>query len=188
MKKYNPNIHHRRSIRLKNYDYSQEGFYFITICTENRINLFGTINNDEMELNDAGKMVENEWIALQERFPQIEQHEYIVMPNHFHGILEIKSLEQNAENKISEENDTKNKTLETQKLGDFIGAFKSITTLKYIQGVKANQKDFLPFEKRIWQRNYYENIIRNEKTFYTIANYINENPKKWQEDKFHNNS
>ena len=115
--KYNPNIHHRRSIRLKGYDYSQAGLYFITICCQDRACLFGEIavgaslvdaqNNGiaqnekgqpqgiaptiapTMRLNDAGKMIENEWTQLHERFTNIELHEYIVMPNHFHAILEI---------------------------------------------------------------------------------------------------
>ena len=103
--KYNPQIHHRRSIRLKGYDYSKEGLYFITICAQDRACLFGEIvgaplvdaqntdaqNTDApaMILNDAGKMVESEWLKLPERFKNIELHEYVVMPNHFHAILEI---------------------------------------------------------------------------------------------------
>src|SRR5215210_2961095 len=87
--KYNPEIHKRRSIRLKGYDYSQEGLYFITICVQNRKCLFGKIENDEMILNDAGQMVQTEWEKLTERFNNIELHEFVVMPNHFHGILEI---------------------------------------------------------------------------------------------------
>ncbi len=86
---YNSKIHNRRSIRLKGYDYSQAGLYFITICVQNREWLFGKIENDEMILNDAGKMVEIEWLNLKNLFPNIELHEYITMPNHFHGILEI---------------------------------------------------------------------------------------------------
>ena len=86
---YNPFIHNRKSIRLKGYDYSQAGLYFITICVQNRECLFGKIGNDKIKLNDAGKMIETQWLNLKNRFPNIELHEYIVMPNHFHGILEI---------------------------------------------------------------------------------------------------
>ncbi|MDP4999472.1 MAG: hypothetical protein NWQ41_10940, partial [Saprospiraceae bacterium] len=89
MNKYNPNIHHRKSIRLKGYDYSQAGLYFITICIQHRACLFGHITKGEMILNDAGNMVKNEWLNLKTRFPNIELHDYVVMPNHFHGILEI---------------------------------------------------------------------------------------------------
>jgi len=84
-----PLFHHRRSIRLKGYDYSQAGLYFVTICVKNHTCLFGKIRNREMQLNDAGRMVETEWIKISERFKNIHLHEYIVMPNHFHAILEI---------------------------------------------------------------------------------------------------
>jgi len=86
--KYNPNIHHRRSIRLKGYDYSQAGLYFITICTQNQLCLFGEIKNEEMILNDAGKMIEHQWQNLICRFNGIQLHKFITMPNHFHGIVE----------------------------------------------------------------------------------------------------
>lgn len=94
MNKYNPNIHHRRSIRLKGYDYSQAGLYFITVCVANREYLFGDIVgvslvDTQMILNDAGKMVAAEWFKLSKRFKNIRLHEYIVMPNHFHAISAI---------------------------------------------------------------------------------------------------
>jgi REP element-mobilizing transposase RayT len=87
--KFNPNIHHRHSIRLKHYDYSQAGLYFITVCTHDRSPLFGTIIDGENKINAAGKMVENQWLALPNRFPAVVLHEYVVMPNHFHGIIEL---------------------------------------------------------------------------------------------------
>ena len=86
---YNPEKHHRHSIRLKGYDYAQAGLYFITICVQNRKCLYGDITNGKMNLNDAGRMVENQWLMLPQRFANIHLHEYIVMPNHFHAILEI---------------------------------------------------------------------------------------------------
>jgi putative transposase len=87
--KYNPEIHHRRSIRLKGYDYSQAGLYFITICTQDKLHLFGEITNDEMILNDAGITIEKWWNKLKNKFPNIELDEFVVMPNHFHGIIQI---------------------------------------------------------------------------------------------------
>ncbi len=87
--KYNPDIHHRRSIRLKGYDYSQNGLYFITICTQNRYHLFGTITNDQMALNPIGKIAHDEWLKTESMRPNIRLHEFIVMPNHIHGIIEI---------------------------------------------------------------------------------------------------
>lgn len=87
--KYNPDKHHRRSIRLCGYDYAQEGLYFVTICCQDRMCLFGEIVNGEMVLNDAGRMVEKCWLAMPERYQNVILHEYVVMPNHFHAILQI---------------------------------------------------------------------------------------------------
>jgi putative transposase len=89
MNKYNPQIHHRRSIRLKGYDYAQAGLYFITICVKNRKCLFGGIKNGELILNDAGKIAENCWLEIPQHFPNVELHEFIIMPNHIHGIIEF---------------------------------------------------------------------------------------------------
>ena len=88
---YNPNIHHRKSIRLKGYDYSQAGLYFITICVQDRKWLFGKIENDEMILNDAGKIADECWLEIPKHFPNAVLHEYIVMPNHVHGIVELQT-------------------------------------------------------------------------------------------------
>ncbi len=87
--KYNPDVHHRCYIRLKGYDYSQAGLYFITICTQNQLCLFGEVENGNMQSNVAGKMVKQQWQGLVHRFNTIKLHEFIVMPNHFHGIIEL---------------------------------------------------------------------------------------------------
>lgn len=175
--KYNPQKHHRRSIRLKGYDYSQAGLYFITICAQNRACLFGNIvvgaplvgaqMGAQMVLNDGGKMVETEWLKLPERFPNIEFHEYVVMPNHFHGILQIVDLS------------SMGKTV-----GDMLDAFKSITTVEYIHGVKT--LGWEPFNRKLWQRNYHEHIIRDEQSYQRISDYIINNPANWKDDKFYN--
>src|ERR1035437_1338664 len=89
---YNPKIHHRRSIRLKGYDYSQEGMYFITICVQDRECLFGEIVQQIMILNDAGKIAEQCWLSIPEHFPNAILHEYVVMPNHIHGIIELSGI------------------------------------------------------------------------------------------------
>jgi REP element-mobilizing transposase RayT len=86
---YNPAVHHRRSIRLKGYDYAGDGWYFVTICTRNYLHLFGKIDNGIMMANDAGRMVEQQWLGLVDSFANITLREFIVMPNHFHGIVEI---------------------------------------------------------------------------------------------------
>lgn len=207
---YNPNIHHRRSIRLKRYDYSQAGLYFITICCEGRICRLGDVVQGEMILNDAGKMVELEWLKLSDRFKNIHLHEYIVMPNHFHAILEIVgaplvgtpvrvSLVDTQNNHNAQYDDDQNEmdtqkgqpkgiapTVDIQKnktVGDMVGAFQSIVTVEYIRGVK--NMGWTPFNGKLLQRNYYEHIIRNEQSYLTISNYIINNPAKWEGDKFY---
>ena len=196
--RYNPKIHHRRSIRLKGYDYAQAGLYFITICCQRRGNPlwlpFGDIVNGEMQLNDAGRMVENEWLKLPERFKNVELHEYVVMPNHFHAILEIVGatlvVAQNDDDAqpgqpqpgqpqgIAPTGTQKNKTV-----GDMVGAFQSIVTVEYIRGVKT--LGWQPFDGKLWQRNYWEHIIRNEQSYQNISEYIINNPAKWNDDKFY---
>ena len=224
---YNPDIHHRRSIRLKGYDYSKEGLYFITICVQDRACLFGEIvgaplvdaqntdiqNTDapEMHLNDAGKMVETEWLKLPERFKNIELHEYVVMPNHFHAILEIvgatlvvaqNTVAQNnmTDNAVAQNDNTVNHDMgqpqgiaptaiitknivNVKTVGDMVGAFQSIVTVNYIRGVKT--LGWESFNGKLWQRNYYEHIIRDEQSYQRIAEYIINNPAKWADDKFY---
>lgn len=189
---YNPNIHHRRSIRLKEYDYSQNGAYFVTICVQNRECLFGEIVDGEMVLNDAGEIIKTEWEKLPQQFSNIELDVFAVMPNHFHGIVMIQNENNVGVPLVGTQNDGQPQLQTGQPqgiaptgkntIGDIIGAFKSLTTNEYIHGVKT--KKFPPFEKRIWQRNYHEHIIRNEKSLETIQNYIINNPVKWQDDKF----
>ena len=163
---YNPKIHNRRSIRLKGYDYSQKGLYFVTIVCQNRQRFFGQINEDEMRLNEAGKMIENEWQKIPERFENVQLNEYIIMPNHFHAIIAI--TEQEQPQGIS------------TTVGDIVGAFKSITTNEYIKKVKSNHWEH--FNKRLWQRNFWEHIIRDEKSDQEISKYIISNPQNWIND------
>jgi putative transposase len=167
---YDPEKHHRRSIRLKGYDYSQAGAYFITICVQHRQNRLGEIRDGVMIPSPAGVMVAECWYALPQRFPNIELDVFTLMPNHLHGNLLILETGLNAaQNPIV--------------LGDIVGAFKSITTNQYIEGVK--QKGWPRFDKRLWQRDYYEHIIRNERSLNTIRAYIVNNPAHWQADQLH---
>ena len=202
MAKYDPNKHHRRSIRLKNYDYASAGAYFVTICVQHRQPLFGTIVNQTMVLNDAGIMVQTIWESLPKWFPHIEMDEFVVMPNHFHGILVIHAGHNvgtsDHNTGTSDHNvgvslvdtpmdapDTPDRatTRVAPTLGNMIGAFKSITTHQYIQGVR--QKDWPPFDGRLWQRNYWEHIIRDEQSLHRIRNYIQSNPISWEQDSLH---
>jgi len=166
--KFDPEKHHRHSIRLKKYDYSQAGAYFVTIDVQNREHLFGNIANGEMVLNDAGKMIDDQWNALRERFPFVDLDIYQIMPDHFHGIIVIVGA-------------TLVVALDGGKpstLGDIIGAFKSITTNEYIKGVEIQH--WQGFSKRLWQRNYYEHVIRDENDLERIRKYIQLNPSNWK--------
>jgi REP element-mobilizing transposase RayT len=182
---YDPNKHHRRSIRLKGYDYSQAGLYFVTICTGNRLCLFGEIVDDEMIMNDAGQMIGKWYRELENKFPDIKCHEMIVMPNHTHFIVE-----NNAIADVGADLCVCPSSNQPPHLGEHIGSplhrvvqwFKTMTTNKYIRGVK--QFDWPRFDKKLWQRNYYEHIVRDEKSFLKIAEYIQNNPLKWHEDKY----
>ena len=141
----------------------------MTIDVQNRECLFGEIVNYEMILNEAGKMVDEQWNALPERFPNIELDVYQIMPNHFHGIIVIVGA------------GTRPAPTENSTLGDIIGAFKSITTHEYILGV--DNKNCPQFFKRLWQRNYYEHVIRDEADLNRIRGYVQSNPANWDEDK-----
>jgi len=188
---YNPDIHHRRSIRLRGYDYSQAVLYFITVCTHKRLNLFGAIENGEMILNDAGRIVEKYWLEIPEHYPNVVLHEHVVMPNHVHGIVE-----NNPENNANE-SDVHNvgvrpvgvqnlEPLPAQRnqfqkviprsIGSIVRGFKIGVTKWFRKNTDIST---------VWQRNYYEHIIRDEKSYYQISEYIQTNPLKWQDDKYY---
>ena len=176
--KYNPLIHNRQSIRLKGYDYSKEGLYFITTCCQERAHLFGEIISDEMILNDAGKMVEAEWLALPNRYKNIKLHEFIVMPNHFHSILEITE----GATLVVAPIEGQPQRIAPTTVGEIVGSFKSKTTVEYINGVK--NLNWKTFNGKVWQRNYHESIIRSENSYINISSYIIKNPANFKEDKF----
>ena len=175
----------RKNIRLRGFDYSSEGLYFITICCQDRACLFGDIENGEMILNDAGKMVKSGWFKIQERYKNIQLHEYVVMPNHFHAILEIVGaplVGVRNENNATGKGQPQGIAPTGKTVGDMVGAFQSIVTVEYIRGVKT--LGWKPFDGKLWQRNYYEHIIRNDTSFQRIRNYIVNNPGNWHDDKF----
>lgn len=181
---YYPKIHNRKSQRLKGYDYSNEGLYFITICCQNMEHRFGEIiqiegaNKVMMEFNGAGEMINVEWSNLKNRFQNIELHEFQTMPNHFHGIIEIVEMDGRPQGHAP----TNNNSLKNKTISDMLDAFKSITTLGYIRGVDVLGWD--RFDKKIWQRNFHDHIIKDEKEYIRISNYIVNNPSSWESDKF----
>lgn len=249
--KFDPTVHHRHSIRKAGFDYSRPGLYFVTICCQNKERFFGHIIDAKMVLNDAGKMVESEWLALKNRFPGIALHAFVVMPNHFHAILEltvgatlvvaqndhdpspftvvaqndhdpqstipstidetnhpnaiITSDQQNPfstvpqtdlnpqmnrrENHKDFKSENENATIDDVQgqpqgvaptrptVGDVVHTFKSITTVKYIRGVQ--NAGWEPFDRKLWQRNYWERIIRDGTAYHQITGYIVNNPSSW---------
>lgn len=166
----------RQSIRLKNYDYSQSGLYFVTICTENRENVSGEIVDGKMVLNNVGNMIEKWWNKIPERFNMVELDAFQIMPNHIHMIIRIVGA-----GFIPAHGKRATTRVAPTTLGDIIGTFKSLTTHEYIMGVKNN--GWKPFDKRLWQRNYYEHIIRTENDLNKIREYIKINPQIWNRDR-----
>jgi putative transposase len=190
---FDSEVHHRSSARLKTFDYASNAAYFVTVCANVRANIFGEIVAGEMRLNGAGKMILEEWNQLPERFP-IQRDEFIVMPDHIHGILLFVGAglvpalpDQRDLQNIADQLDGSDVTTELNGrattrvaptgnpiLGNVIGAFKSITTVRYIRGVQ--EQSWLPFEKRLWQRNYWDRVIRDDRELKETRKYILENP------------
>jgi REP element-mobilizing transposase RayT len=259
---FNPKKHHRRSIRLKGYDYAQPGAYFITICGYQKKHWFGEIKNDVMIPNAFGRIAANEWQSLPERFPQIIVKEHVIMPNHMHGLLIVGAplagalVEGNRENMVpsidgihcdetsidgihrdetfidgihcdetsidgihrdetfidgihrdetsindvhpgetldknapilvgySPEGHPQGAPLQrTEHLGVMIGAYKSLVADNCLElFIKHRPGQFMG---KLWQRNYWEHIIRHETAYHHIARYIVNNPKNWREDRFY---
>lgn len=182
--KYDPQKHHRHSIRFQGYDYSRSGAYFVTIVAQDRASLFGEVVEGEMRLNDAGRMIWSEWVILPERFPNVVLDEFVVMPNHVHGIIvivnDVGAGLVLAPDVPAPHGATGATTRVAPTLGDVVGAFKSRVTVEYIRGVKT--LGWMAFNGRLWQRNYYEHIIRDEVSLNRIRRYIAENPQRWTSD------
>ena len=187
---YDPNRHHRRSIRLKGYDYTQPGAYFVTIVTQHRECLFGEIVNGQMVLNEAGRIIQTVWDAIPEHHPGIENDAFVIMPNHIHGIVVITNVNASASASVGAGlvpahmagvTAIRATTRVAPTVGDVVGAFKSRTTVEYIRGVATY--GWTPFPGKLWQRNYYEHIIRNEHALDRIREYIVCNPLRWTLDR-----
>ena len=178
--KYDPKNHHRRSIRLQHYDYSQEGYYYITICTKDREHWFGKIFNKEIKLSGVGEIVKKSWIEIPKHFDNVFLDVYVVMPEHFHGIVVIEN-ERNAPCRglinQTPTNQTSTKWILQKNpkmvLGKIIRYFKAKTSFMIHK---------IGYHNFAWQRNYYEHIIRNEKELYSKRKYIINNPLQWKLD------
>ncbi len=215
-----PERHHRRSIRLKGYDYAQAGAYFVTVCTQDRACIFGDVVDGVMYPNDAGRMVQTVWDELSVFYPDVDTDGFVVMPNHIHGIVVLvgagpracpsprghpetgqppgtgqargtgrpqgvaptglSSAGLSPTGLPSAGLSSTGVSLTGFSLADVVSRFKTMTTKRYADGVK--QLGWPPFRGRLWQRNYYEHIIRNEAGLNRIRRYIDENPSRWASD------
>jgi REP element-mobilizing transposase RayT len=159
----------RKPNRLKDYDYSQDGYYFVTLCTKNRENFFGKIKNGKMILNKYGDIAKKCWLEIPEHFSHVILDEFIIMPNHVHGILIIKNKTVGNKNFCSQEIPWQTKL--SKSLSSIIRGFK-IGVTKYF--CEKNNHDFQ------WQKSFYDHIIRNEESLFKIREYIQNNPLKWE--------
>lgn len=185
----------RQSIRLKGYNYAQAGLYFITICTHNREHLFGSVMNGAAVLNNAGRITAKCRQDIPVHFSNAVLHDYIVMPNHVHGIIELQSLSSAGGQNVGVQNfdplhfdpsqvitENKFQQIIPQSIGSIIRGFKIGVTkwFRYENGYQQDQK--------IWQRNYYDHIIRNNAAYHRITQYIINNPLNWKDDRFFTSS
>ena len=171
-------LHNRRSIRLHGYDYSRAGVYFVTICAWNREFLFGDAVDGKTMLNDFGEMVAESWEWLATRYDYVELDRWTIMPNHMHGIIVITDVFKGGSRPgfAALCRGTTAPTEKRKPIGRLVGALKTVSTkrinhLRNTPGVK------------IWQRNYYEHIIRNDDELYRIREYIANNPAQWETDR-----
>jgi len=190
--KFDPQKHHRRSIRLKGYDYSSAGAYFVTIVAWQRECLFGEIVDGTMHLNRHGHIVRDAWFDLKNHYQHVELGEFVIMPNHVHGIIVLVDDGRGGSSSSGGTNSPDTtlagmdnlpihqtrpyvKPKPRHSLSEIVRAFKSFSA-KRIN--RLRRTDGIP----VWQRNYYEHIIRNEREMDNIAKYIETNPLRWNED------
>ena len=175
--KTDPDIHRRRTIRLQGRDYSEGGMYFITLCTESHKHLFGKIIDGKMCLNDSGRIVRQCWNAIPSHFPQVALDWFVIMPNHVHGIIAIEA--QNFFSTVSGSVGAKNFSPPrgtARTVGSIVRGFK-IGVTKWMRS-NTTIRD-------VWQRNYWEHIIRSEAELTDIREYIQNNPAQWTLDKLY---
>jgi REP element-mobilizing transposase RayT len=204
---YDPERHHRRSIRLQGYDYAQAGAYFLTVCTQDRTCLFGEVVDGAMCPNDAGRMVETVWDELPLFYPGVDIDRFAVMPNHIHGIIVLVGAAPRGRPDAGpargpaptdgrpdagpargpaptdgrpDAGPARGPAPTALSLADVVHRFKTMTTNRYAVGAK--QRGWPAFRRRLWQRNYYEHVIRDEPALNRIRRYIDENPLRWAVD------
>ena len=167
--RYDADKHRRRSIRLNDYDYGQSGAYFVTVCTKNRECLFGEVVDGAMRSNELGRAAADSWEWLGRQYEQISLDAWVIMPNHLHGVIILDDLRKGGSRTAPTAG------IKTKTLGRVVGAFKTVSTKKIniVRGTPA-----VP----VWQRNYYEHVIRSEDELHRIQTYIENNALKWDMD------
>ena len=161
----------QQSLRLPNYNYYKNGAYFITICIKNKECLLGDIEKQKFISNSFGRIITDTWYSLAIKYEQIELDEFIVMPNHIHGIIKIDNVGIIHELSLPQNAKQRRKMLLPKAIGYFkMNSAKKINQIRQIEGIS------------LWQKNYYEHIIRNEKSLHNIRQYIINNPARWSED------
>lgn len=155
----------RNSLRLQSYDYAWPGAYFVTICVADRMPRFGEVVGARVELNAAGYMVDEQWRRLSDRFLHVKIDAHVVMPNHLHAVLEINTSDASGRESLS----------------DIVGAFKSLTSRIYVAGVR--DAGWPAFDGRLWQRGFYDHVVRDDRDLERIREYIANNPARWHEDR-----
>ncbi len=179
--KFNPEIHHRRSIRLEEHDYTQSGAYFITFCTYQRMHVFGDVVDGKMVLNDTGKIARDEWFKTAELRPYVKlyEDEFVIMPNHGHGIIWITddwARQRRAPTECRAPTAEAFGKSVKGSIPTIVRGYKSAVT--YAVNTAQNMRGAI-----LWQKNYYEHIIRNERELNNIEWYIVNNPLNWQLDR-----
>ena len=183
MSGYDPKKHHRRSIRLKGYDYSRPGAYFVTMCVQDWEWKFGRVVDGRVFLSREGEIASRCWAEIPQHFGNAVLDEYVIMPNHMHGIIVLKSQEEERTSVGVEYIQPRHNNLETQierqnrfqhvipnSISSILRSYKAAVTKL------CRESGMIDFK---WQRNYYEHIVRNHKALYAIRAYIRNNPAKW---------
>jgi len=174
----------RKQIRLPDYDYSRNGYYFVTVCSKNRANIFAeyktsvgaglasarrndNVDDNAFALSPIGKIIEQQWLAIPNHYGDVELDAYVIMPNHIHGIIVIHQTLKRADARPA------------PTVSDIICSFKSRSSVGYTRYVNRNDLDF---SGKIWQRSFYDHVIRNERSLNAIREYILDNPVNWEQD------
>ena len=180
----------RKSPRLQGYDYAQSGAYFVTICTHQRLHLFGQVIDDTMVLSKAGEIAASRWQAIPEHHPHVELDAFVIMPNHMHGIIVITdnvgtgpALSENTKQRTTQalslqSQSQDNKSSKARSLSTIIGSYKSGVTRRIRNALNTPNSV-------IWQSRYHDHIIRDENELHYIRRYILYNPALWEADKFY---